>query len=93
MDIMPAFEAVVPGSNPGGCTHNKKLLSKEFFVMCAPEKASGKLSPRIRTAQRDPSKLAWERAGAQTKIFDGKFLVEGETPGNLDSSDRILVST
>jgi hypothetical protein len=26
----------------------------------------------------DPSKLAWERAGDQTKIFDGKFLVEVE---------------
>ncbi len=23
MDIMPAFEAVVPGSNPGGCTSDR----------------------------------------------------------------------
>lgn len=48
MDIMPAFEAVVGGSNPSGCTHNKKLLSKEFFVMCAPKKALEELLGGIR---------------------------------------------
>ena len=38
MDIIPAFEAVVPGSNPGGCTHEKANLfafaqgSKDFSL-------------------------------------------------------------
>jgi hypothetical protein len=50
-----------------------------FCYMCTRESFK-ELSPRIRTAERDPSKLTWERAGAQTKIFDGKFLVETETP-------------
>lgn len=41
---------------------------------------AGPLPARIRTPERAPSEHAWERGGAQTKLFDKKVLVEGELP-------------
>ena len=46
MDIMPAFEAVVPGSNPGGCTQKKKTPTKGVFFLCVhPRKLRGSFRP------------------------------------------------
>ena len=46
------------------------------------EKAMGIAFVRIRTPERTKSEHTSVRArgGAQTKLFDGKVLVEGETP-------------
>jgi len=37
------------------------------------------IASEIRTPERDPHHQMWERGGAQTKLFDEKVLVEGET--------------
>lgn len=53
---------------------------KALFLVAPREGGVGHFSVRTRTAERAPRQQAWERAGAQTKLFDEKVLVEGEMP-------------
>jgi hypothetical protein len=50
-----------------------------FCYMCTRE-SFRELSPRIRTAERDPSKLAWERGRVVKNFCDDKNLFLTDAP-------------
>jgi hypothetical protein len=63
----------------------------EEFIFCARKEALGELPSRGRTAERDPSKLAWERAGDQPEPSGDE--VRGEVDSLVHLPRQIFVTT
>ena len=68
MDIMPAFEAVVPGSNPGGSTRRKK---PSYGLFSALGLGAAKLFPAFRKRE---GALLWFSVSVESKCGYGSMV-------------------